>query len=318
MGQSTKIQWCHHTWNPWRGCAIKSEGCKFCYAEAGSHRNPAVLGVWGPQGRRPIAAEAYWRLPFRWNQEAAQAGERRRVFSLSLGDWLERRRDLNVARGRLLATIGLTPNLDWLLLTKRPESFRDCLLDAMPMGNGNAVYDASLHRVRDRWLDRIPPANVWVGASAENRERALERIPLLRGVPAAVRFLSCEPLLGDLGVLDLAGIHWMILGGESGPHARRCHVRWITDQIAQCRRQAVAPYVKQLGACVMDMCHESYHPLDVFPDSTVISEGKLGGALAVAQIHLKDPKGGDPDEWPDDLRIREVPIWSACAARAAP
>lgn len=314
MGRDTTIAWCHHTWNPWRGCAVKSEGCKFCYAEAGSHRNPAVLGVWGPHGRRSVAAEAYWRLPIGWNRDAAQAGERRRVFSLSLGDWLEDRPDLNAPRGRLLATIGLTPHLDWLLLTKRPELFRDCLVDAM--GTGNPVWDNALHHVRDRWLDGIAPANVWAGASVENRSRGIERIQLLREIPARVHFLSAEPLLGDLGELDLSGIDWMILGGESGPNARPCHVRWIGDQIARCRRQGVFIFVKQLGAWVEDACHESYHPLDVFPDGTLICPGTMRSAVPTARILLRDSKGGDPSEWPSHLRVREIPVWSASATAA--
>jgi protein gp37 len=130
----TNIEWCHTwrpdgtylpgwTFNPWRGCTKVSPGCKFCYAETFSHRNPAVLGEWGPQGRRSHAAENNWRDPLRWNAAARQleqiapAPRRPRVFCASLGDVWEDNPALRAPRRRLLRLIQATPYLDWLLVT---------------------------------------------------------------------------------------------------------------------------------------------------------------------------------------------------------
>lgn len=302
MGVTTKIPWCHHTWNPWRGCAKVSEGCAHCYAERGSKRNPASLGTWGERGRRAIGAEAYWHLPFRWNREAVDAGERRRVFSLSLGDWLEDRPDLDVPRGRLLATIALTPQLDWLLLTKRPERFRPAVRAAK--GTGNPVYDVALDFLRENWLAGVPPANVWIGVSAENQPRLNERRDALAAIPASVRFISAEPLLGPISILG-SRADWVIMGGESGPDARPCDIAWIRALIAQCRRIGAAPFVKQLGANVEALDIGFIHPGDAFPGGPKLSDGTLGSHIP--RVHLVHPKGADPDEWPESLNVREFP-----------
>lgn len=102
MGVNTKIEWTTHTFNPWRGCTRISEGCRFCYAETLSRRNPAVLGVWGDEGTRVVASESMWRQPIKWDREAAAAGERRRVFCASLADAFEDRPELELPRKRLL------------------------------------------------------------------------------------------------------------------------------------------------------------------------------------------------------------------------
>ena len=134
MAENSAIGWTHHTFNPWRGCQKVAPGCTNCYAEALAKRNPSVLGTWGADGTRVVAAEAYWREPLKWQRQAAAAGERRRVFCASLADVFEdwngpitnvrgekllcNQADL---RRRLFALIDETPDLDWLLLTKRPE-----------------------------------------------------------------------------------------------------------------------------------------------------------------------------------------------------
>ncbi|MEL6706075.1 MAG: DUF5131 family protein, partial [Bacteroidota bacterium] len=111
MAANSKIEWTHHTFNPWRGCAKVSQGCKNCYAETLSHRNPGVLGEWGPHANRVIAAEAYWRKPLAWDRQAEAAGERHRVFCASLGDVFEDRDDLLAPRLRLFDLIRQTPHL---------------------------------------------------------------------------------------------------------------------------------------------------------------------------------------------------------------
>lgn len=291
MSADTKIEWCHATFSPWRGCQRVSPGCEHCYAETLSARNPSVLGTWGPNGSRVIASESYWRQPLAWDRAAAKAGERRRVFCASLADVFEDREELVPSRHRLFRLIKATPWLDWLLLTKRPE-IAHRLLPVEAREHGEHAF--------------FP--NVWLGVSVEDQQRADERIPVLLDTPAAVRFLSIEPMLGpvDLGPkmccdgrdcacmgkptdlpLICGGscdnwIDWVIVGGESGPGARPCDIAWVRSIVAQCRAAGVACFVKQLGSVV----------------------GGLG--LSRAEVRMRS-KGGDPDEWPEDLRVREFP-----------
>jgi protein gp37 len=220
MGVETGISWCHHTWNPWRGCAKVSDGCLHCYAEATSARNPKSLGEWGPTARRSIAAPGYWKLPHRWDADADVLGERRRVFMLSLGDFMELRPDLDGPRERAWETVRATRSLDYLILTKRIENWREC----WPIG---------------------ATGNVWLGVSVEDRRHGVPRIDLLREVPAVVRFLSVEPLLEDLGEIDLAGIHWVVVGGESGPHYRPMALDWARSIRDTCRAAGVPFFFKQ-------------------------------------------------------------------------
>lgn len=178
-----------YTYNPWRGCTKRSAGCQHCYALRQAKRNPTVLGVWGPNGTRVAASAKYLQEPDQWNREAAAAGERRRVFCASMADVFEGPETCQndsyqvivEGRARLWPLIEATPHLDWLLLTKRPEN----ILTFIPQG----------------WRAGLP-ANIWIGTSVENQAVANERIPLLVQVPAVVRFLSCEPLLGPIDLLE--------------------------------------------------------------------------------------------------------------------
>lgn len=198
----SKIEWTDFTFNPWRGCTKVSQGCKNCYAETLSGRNPAVLGVWGPKGSRPVAAESYWKQPLKWNRDAGNEGVRRKVFCASLADVFEGRGTMPesaysaivTARGRLLKLIQDTPNLDWLLLTKRPELVMDLVKEVR-----DSLGDGREHA--SSWLNGHPKPNVWIGTSVEDQATADSRIPHLLKIDAKVRFLSVEPLLGpvDLG-----------------------------------------------------------------------------------------------------------------------
>lgn len=224
MADQTAISWCHHTFNPWRGCTKVSDGCKFCYADTLSKRNPTTLGIWGPKGTRPIAADAYWLQPLKWNAEAKAAGERRRVFCASLADVFEGPETMpaeaiesvQFARLELFALIHGTPHLDWLILTKRPENavlfFRketeEFIMAARNRLSGtkrHAIYEASV----SLGLSHFPNwKNVWLGTSVEDQKAADERIPHLLKIPAKVRFLSCEPLLGPVDLRRwLCGAH---------------------------------------------------------------------------------------------------------------
>jgi protein gp37 len=250
MAANSKIEWTMHTFNPWRGCTKVSPGCANCYAEALSHRNPKVLGVWGDNGTRVVAAESAWREPLKWDRAAAAAGERHRVFCASLADVFEDRPELVKPRRRLWQLICATPHLDWLLLTKRPENINRML---GPRGLNFYAVEGPVP---------CPQPNVWFGVSVEDQARADERIPLLLQTPAAVRFLSCEPLLGpvefsdvtkrsdavaQLGKKALGGIDWVIVGGESGHGARPMHPAWARSLRDQCQAAGVAFFFKQWG-----------------------------------------------------------------------
>lgn len=279
MGKATKIQWCDHTFNPWRGCTKVSAGCANCYAERLSHRNPAVLGVWGDDGTRVVATDRAWADVDRWHRAAVRACVRRRVFCASMADVFEDRADLDAPRGRLFDLIDRTPMLDWLLLTKRPEN----IMRLMPR----------------------PRANVWLGTSVEDQAAAEARIPHLLRCPATVRFLSCEPLLGPIEifragcpvqtprgeVLPPGAIGWVIVGGESGQDARPCDLEWIRSIRDQCKAAGVPCFVKQIGA----------RPVwnHIVPGCSVRE--------AMEPWLIRDPQGGDPSEWPEDLRVREFP-----------
>lgn len=226
MAKDSAIEWTHHTFNPWWGCTKVSPGCKHCYAEAFARR--IGRDNWGARATRRFFGDAHWREPLKWNAEAARAGVRRRVFCASMADVFEARHDLVPHRERLWRLVGETPALDWLLLTKRPER----VLAAVPWGK--------------KW-----PANVWVGVTAENQRWAQKRIPILLDFPAAVRFLSCEPLLGPLDLRQwLNGsrrVDWVIAGGESGHGARPMNPEWARHIRNQCLAAGVPFHFKQWG-----------------------------------------------------------------------
>lgn len=233
MGERSKIEWTHHTFNPWWGCMKVSAGCKNCYAESWANR--LGLSLWDKGAGRRFFGDAHWREPSRWNREAERSGERRRVFCASMADVFEDRRELDGWRGRLWPLIEATPWLDWLLLTKRPQN-----IGKLAPWNSN-------------W-----PTNVWLGTTAENQHWAEKRIPILMDYPAAVRFISAEPLLGPI---DLApwlapllnrrrattGVNWVIAGGESGPRARPMSPAWTEQLRDQCLEARVPFHFKQWG-----------------------------------------------------------------------
>lgn len=233
MGKETGISWCHHTMNPWTGCTKVSEGYKFCYAERDTLR--WGLQVFGPKADRQHRAEPYWKQVPKWNREAIEAGERRRVFLMSFGDFWEDRPDLEGPRSRSLAIIEECRALDFLVLTKRIED-APRLLEAAGFG----------HWMRDGW-----PANVWAMVSAENDARLNQRAEMLLDIPARVRGLSCEPLVGELTSLGkwlaTGQFHWAIWGGESGAQGRPMHPDWPIHGRVVCREHGVAYWWKQWG-----------------------------------------------------------------------
>lgn len=248
MAENSKIEWTDSTFNPWVGCTKVSPGCDHCYAETQMVRRKFV--EWGPNAERRRTSEGNWKQPHKWNRDAAMTGVRRRVFCSSLADVFDNAVP-DAWRDDLWALIGATPFLDWLLLTKRPQN---------------------ISKMLPRLTDVLPRPwpNVWLGTTVENQAEADRRIPHLLAVPAAKRFLSCEPLLGPVDLtgigLDVCcgdtvittdrvhaccarpgGVDWVICGGESGANARPMHPDWARSLRDQCAAAGVPFFFKQWG-----------------------------------------------------------------------
>lgn len=231
MARDSKIEWTHHTFNPWWGCAKVSPACDHCYAETWAKR--VGQAVWGAKSPRRFFTDKHWAEPLRWNREAREDGERRRVFCASMADVFERRAELNEWRERLWGLIEETPLLDWLILTKRPQNI------------------SKMAPWENEW-----PDNIWLGTTVENQKFADLRLPHLLKHRAKVRFLSCEPLLGEIDLKKwmkpkprkkLYGIDWVIAGGESGPSSRPMHPDWARSLRDQASAAGAAFHFKQWG-----------------------------------------------------------------------
>lgn len=308
MGETTKIAWTDHTFNPWWGCQRVSPGCEHCYAETFAKR--VGLKVWGPQSERRFFGDKHWAEPLKWNRKAAAEGRRARVFCASMADVFEDRPELVAPRTQLVALIERTLHLDWLLLTKRPENMR------------RLANDASQERWAVAW-----PQNVWAGTTTEDQAHYDKRWPELAQVPASVRFISYEPALGPLTLRcafcggphfdhpDSVGCNsdkpegwfpsWVIVGGESGPSARPFDAAWARETVDRCKAASVACFVKQMGSRPYD----SNVNASEWPDATLFGELPAGVAATVAGagVKLQHSKGEDPAEWPEDLRVQEWP-----------
>ena len=264
MSENTKIEWATHTFNPWEGCQkTGSPGCALCYAEARNARFGGGVAVnWGPGAPRRRTSVANWRKPLAWNANHdaffAEHGHRQRVFCASLADVFDNAVPVEW-RAELLQLIDLTPNLDWLLLTKRIGNVVPMLKDIRRAVDG--AYS----------IDLWPRPNIWLGATIVNQEEADRDIPKLLAVPAAKRFLSMEPLLGPVdirwalshpiviaagflergrfapGLETLRRLDWVIVGGESGHGARPMHPDWARSLRDQCKAAAVPFLFKQWG-----------------------------------------------------------------------
>lgn len=293
----TKIEWTAtvvdgqvfpgFTFNPWRGCSKVSPGCDHCYAETLAARNPAVLGEWGPGARRVEAAESYWDLPRKWHRQAVQEGKRFKVFCASLADVFDKEAPV-ASRNRLWQVIASTSGyidgftrggLDWLILTKRPGRIGDVLRE-----DGVNVRFFQDNRC-------------WVGVSVESQEY-LKRFWAVRHW-SPVPWISAEPLLGPLEMPEvLKECRWVVVGGESGPIARPCEEIWIRRLVNQCRDAAVPCFVKQFGSNVWTRTWLGW------PKGTVI---RIDGDEGPWRVHLRAFKGGNINEFPKDLRVREWP-----------
>lgn len=291
MGETTGIAWTDHTWNPWMGCQKISPGCANCYAEA-LVTTRMRLPVWGPSSttERKRTSAATWKNLGTWDRAAGRDGVRRKVFVSSLADVFEDHPALAPWRAEALDLLANVKHMDVQLLTKRPQNI--------------------LSMVPSAWLVRWP-RHVWVGTTVEDQKRAEERIPALLRVPAAVRFLSCEPLLEAVDLTNgvsnrwsaptryvdgvpvewtdpgpgFVPVDWVIVGGESGTGARPFRVSWARSIVRQCADASVPVFVKQFGA----------RPTYMVSGIPFVFEG------------ISDRAGADPSEWPADLRVQQFP-----------
>ena len=287
MSDKSKIEWTDATWNPVRGCTKVSPGCAHCYAETFAERFRGVPGHPYEQGfdlrlvPEKLAEPLGWKKPLR-------------VFVNSMSDLFHE----DVPRRFILEVFAVMACADrhtFQVLTKRPERMAE-ITSGMIEPDGKPP---------------LPLENVWLGTSVENQKFADERIPHLLRCPAAVRFLSCEPLLGPLDLTSIRELRaegfmrpldgrfnkldWVIVGGESGHGARPCDIAWIRSIITQCRAAGVPCFVKQLGSN---------------PAMTLGGQNTHNGMRTWAKgavWKIRDRKGGDPAEWPEDLRVREFP-----------
>ena len=224
MGENSKIEWTDHTFNPWIGCQKVSPGCDHCYAEAMMDKRYHKV-EWGPHGERKRTSAANWRKPLQWQRAAEAAGKRARVFCASLADVFDNQADPQW-RDALWYLIRQTPDLDWLLLTKRPENIHKMLPTYWPL------------------------PNVWLGTTAEDEKHYRRRWNVLVRIPAVVRFISHEPALGPLGNLRARPSgkfpDWIIMGGESGSGARMMNPEWARDMRDACEVAGIPFFMKQM------------------------------------------------------------------------
>jgi len=267
----SKIEWTDSTFNPWVGCTKiarpghRPSACDFCYAEKWAKRSGQVN--WGNYPRRRTS-EAYWKAPLSWNANAssfqAKFGRRQRVFCASLADVFDNKAE-RTWRSELFELIRVCDQLDWQLLTKRPQNIRKML----PADWGTGY------------------SNVWLGTTAEDAQAYQQRVSHLLNLPAAVRFVSYEPALGPLGPISVKGRtpDWIIIGGESGVRSdlsRPTDPRWVRDVIEECRRENVAAFLKQWGAyannpLVVEDKHTPQEAMVIDPPSNGKGGGKLDG-----------------------------------------
>jgi protein gp37 len=281
----TKIEWAHYTVNFWWGCTKVSPACFYCYAEAMARIFAKGKATWGPNGARWIRLEKATDELVAIQKRVMKTGERVRVFINSMSDTFEDRPDLEYARSILLKAVAMLHGVDVLLLTKRPENI--CRM------------------VPQQWLSNWP-AHVWVGTTIENRYSADLRISALLRVPARVRFLSMEPLLEHVD-LDFgapkwrsfesyhAYIHWVIVGGESGPGARPMNPDWARSIRDQCKAAGVPFFFKQWGEWLgglQDGAEQDGYPPRIFnaSDAPIRVGKKAAGRLLDGAEHNEFPE----------------------------
>lgn len=287
----TKIEWSDAVWNPTRGCSLVSEGCRLCYAMKQAHRFSGAgaaydgltkLTMNGPHWTGQVrTVPELLDQPLRWRKP-------RKIFVNSMSDLFHE----DVPDGfidQVFGTMDRTPQHTYQILTKRPERM--------------------LSYCSQYW--KVALDNVWLGVSVEDQKTADARIPLLLQTPAAIRFVSYEPALAEVNFAAIPapgcyldgfpdGLHWVIVGGESGPGARPFNVQWARHVRRACYVAGVPCFIKQMGSLpIVPACRQNHFEW---------GDGNFKEYDADHwRITLKDRKGGDWDEWADDLRVREFP-----------
>lgn len=307
MGRNSAISWTDHTFNPWWGCehVAGDPQCDNCYAEVWAKR----CGVaWGGSSARRMFADKHWNEPVVWNEMCGKQGLRERVFCGSMCDLFEDKASLDEPRQKVWDLVERCTHLDWLLLTKRPENVAG--------------------KVPTPWMSGKWPSNAWLGTSVGTQAIALARGRILLGLPAPVRFISAEPMLGPLSLRsgtedqwnlnahpDVIPFDWVIMGGESGPHARPLHAEWIASLIVEVgehnfwakvdgKASTVAAFVKQLGTTVIAHGEMAEHFMRLGWERTGIVAPKSKGGLL---FRHPSKAGRDPQWWPEFMRLSQVP-----------
>lgn len=309
MAVNSSIEWCDSTFNPWIGCTRVSPACDDCYA---ARSTPArTLGVaWGAGQERRRTGAANWKQPGQWQRQAAEFqaehGRRRRVFCASLADWLDNEAPVEWLVD-LLQLIHDTPDLDWLLLSKRIGNWSSRISEAMGYLDSQGPAATTLRRWLCQWLDGdAAPRNAWLGITVANQAEADRDVPKLMDAPTVVRFLSIEPMLGAIDIRKFvwpvhpwwpakfnsleeavaAGaavtykrqalvssawaksmVKWVICGGESGHKARPMHPDWARGLRDQCAAAGVPFLFKQWGEWLPASADQSDPGLPDVPNS---------------------------------------------------
>lgn len=334
MADSSPIEWTDASWNPVRGCALVSPGCTNCYAMRQAHRFSAPGGAYagltqiskgGPvwTGKVRTVPELLDQ-PLRWRKP-------RRIFVNSMSDLFHE----DVPEVFIASVLGIAaacPQHAFQVLTKRPAR----MLHVVQCRAFLDAYESSLEMYTDTEIP-WPPPNVWLGVSVEDQARADERIPLLLQTPAAVRWISAEPLLGSVSLLEhlylnlqptpetrtykgkrqmkmthdgrRGDLHWVVAGGESGPGARPADIGHIRSLVQQCKAADVPVFVKQLGGNTVGWCLGNGHgDPEFYVDCQAYEASESSQPCPPGKCACRlDRAGADPAEWPEDLRVREFP-----------
>lgn len=302
---TTSIEWTEHTWNCLAGCEAVSPGCTNCYAATMTRRLEAM----GQADYSGLTTDKHFNGVVRCLPHKLDIPLKRRkpttYFVNSMSDLFHEDVPHHFI-SRVFGVMASCPQHTFQILTKRAE--RMCF-------EVQAIYESPKEHNwwPPQWWHRrdvAPLPNVWLGVSTEDQKRADERIPWLLKTPAAVRFLSCEPLLGPIQLrtdairkasgancdqLGYPMIDWVIVGGESGHGARPMQLEWAQSLVDQCEAAVIACFVKQLGS--------NAQTWDAYADGL----GGVTGGGGITRYGTADKKGGDPAEWPEDLRVRQMP-----------
>lgn len=279
MGENSKIEWCDHTVNFWHGCAKVSEACDNCYAETLSNRFRP--GLWGKNADRWLRIEKAIKEVNRLDKKAEKAGRLDKVFINSMSDFFEDREDLDDARIAAFRAFSQSPNLVFMLLTKRPEAFHRILERILNRCRGMVDFEDAclktwLSNMKEGWQNvsytapEVGIDNVWIGTTVENQKAADKRLPELMKIPAAVRYISVEPMLEeiDLKLSEQKGLNWVICGGESGNKARIMQYAWAAHLQGQCKEENTPFFMKQGSAANW----KDYKNFESFPEYLRVRE----------------------------------------------